>query len=625
MDSTKRLRVLVIGLAGFMAQCCMAGEVEKPVTDIAARSLQYHEHYVVAPDGKTSATYRLIVKALKADALENLRQQRLDVSKSAQTLKILAAYTLKANGRKISVPPSSWQVRKDTGNTGRSPIFSDRHSTTLVFPDLGVDDSVVLSYRIDTIDPYFPGKVSLSESFSKDAAYDDVRITIEAPQGMTATFAARGMQESIENKAGKRKITWTWKNPQPVQTERTNWSVFDVESEPGFMFSTFDGWSDIAKSYAERADRKAKVTPQIQQLSDEIVRGASTERDKARLLYEWVSREIDYAGNCVGIGAVVPRDLDVVLKHRLGDCKDHATLLQALLAAQGIASAQVLVNSGSLYRLPSIPVASMVNHVINWIPSLALFADPTSSTTVFGRLPFSDQQKPVLAASADVPAVTPSDSGGHTQAMRTRLLLKENGDVEGEVHVTVGGRFAESARGRLRQMNKDYVAAFVRESFRRIGLEADGDFRFDDPKQYVDTLAFDARFKARSGYRFPGSGALPLGPWFYNEAPIARFAQQANLPIEPYESTCSSAASVEEYEITLPEAMQILDLPKGTSLKSDLVTYDSTYQLEGRVLRVKRAIDDRSQGNICSAATSQNYQQALKTVMDDLRQQVLYK
>ena len=78
-------------------------------------------------------------------------------------------------------------------------------------------------------------------------------------------------------------------------------------------------------------------------------------RERARLLYEWVSRNITYGGNCIGVGAVVPRDLDVVLDNRMGDCKDHATLLQSLWSAAGLRSEQVLVNAGEQYDLARRP------------------------------------------------------------------------------------------------------------------------------------------------------------------------------------------------------------------------------------------------------------------------------
>ena len=80
----------------------------------------------------------------------------------------------------------------------------------------------------------------------------------------------------------------------------------------------------------------------------------------------------------------------------MGDCKDHTTLLQALLAVKGIASTPVLINSGDAYTLPEVPAVDIFNHVINYVPSLDLYADSTARYTSFGLLPFDDSGKPVI-------------------------------------------------------------------------------------------------------------------------------------------------------------------------------------------------------------------------------------
>ena len=299
--------------------------------------------------------------------------------------------------------------------------------------------------------------------------------------------------------------------------------------------------------------------------------------------------------------------------------------MQALLAAQGIASEQVLVNAGEVYRLPKIVVASTVNHVINYVPEIKLFLDATSGGTSFGRLPVADQDKPVLRASSDVPTRTPADTGNNTQVLSSRVQIDNDGSIEGDIAVQVTGLYAELARQRLLNMGKDEQARFIREAFRRDGFEADGTFDFDDPHLLVDHFSYKGTFKVRKAVRYPGSGGLSIKPWLYTEAAVAHFAEQALLPVEPQDTVCLPGTTREEDVIALPEKLQVLSLPDGAKVDSTFLSYESRYSLEGRELKASRTLSDRSPANICSADVSKRISEALRLVLDDMRQQVLYK
>ncbi|MCH7515520.1 MAG: transglutaminase domain-containing protein [Bacteroidetes bacterium] len=188
----------------------------------------------------------------------------------------------------------------------------------------------------------------------------------------------------------------SYKNSSPAKSKRRNYSVWDPEQEPGYIFTTFKSYKELADVYGKRAIPKAQVTEQITKLSNEIVGNEKDTKEQVKLLYEWVGKNITYKGNCIGVGAVVPRDIDVVLKNKIGDCKDHATLLQALLASKNIKSTQALVNASSEYKLRSLPTADSVNHVINYIPSLDLYLDSTNGNIPFDMLPMTVSDKPVL-------------------------------------------------------------------------------------------------------------------------------------------------------------------------------------------------------------------------------------
>lgn len=97
------------------------------------------------------------------------------------------------------------------------------------------------------------------------------------------------------------------------------------------------------------------------------------------------------------------------------------------------------------------------------------------------------------------------------------------------------------------------------------------------------------------------------------------------MKIEDGEHLCVPGLSSETFEIELPAQMKVLSIPDGTAFSAKLLSYESGYQLDGRVLRAKRRLDDRTPGNVCSSAVMQDYAASLQPVLKDLRQQVLYK
>ncbi|HEV6967664.1 DUF3857 and transglutaminase domain-containing protein [Roseateles sp.] len=603
-----------------------AAEAARVATDIPVRVELQTEQHVVAEDGSEVSTYRSVMRAVKAEAAEGLRQRTVSHSASAQKLEILDAFTRKADGRRIKVPKSNYQLRTASGRQGGAALFSDWNETTVVFPDVQAGDAVELSYRITTRQPLFPGKFSREDSFSRQYAFDRVSITVDAPAGMKLLHEARDMAFT-QKVVGKRQVlSWTFSNPQPVLSERTDFTVYDYRDDPGYAVSSFESQREIVERYVERAAPKAAVTPRVQALAEQITQGIDEPRAQVRALYDWVAREISYGGNCVGIGAVVPRDLAVVLDNRMGDCKDHATLLQALLQAKGIASHQVLVNAGSQYRLPSVPVLSMVNHVINYVPSQKLFLDSTSADTLFGDLPILVQDKPVLAVSDDVPARTPVEDGRASQRVVAAYRIGADGAIEGEVNLEAQGRFGQQMRLALKGLSKDQLETVVKRHFEGARVPADGQLlKTSDLQARTDALSYEARFQSKPLLRMGAAGAFGIGPFLFSAAPVGSYAKYALQPAEGHPTLCFSSHSEEVYDVTLPDNMQVLSIPEGIAVNGPLVSYESSYKLEGRVLHVKRAVTDRMPANVCSAETNAAYHDAMQPLLNDLRQQVLYK
>lgn len=621
------LKQILFLCVALLAASQRAGAAEAEEAELASRLTHYHASYRINDDASHVETHDWATKVLQARAVEGVKQHTISYSTSIQKAEILHAYTLKADGRRIDAPKTNYQLEVNSGKDRDAPVFSDITRLTVVFPDVAVGDTVAFAYRLTQVEPMFPGHFSVMNAFPRVRAYDDVKVVIDAPASLWTQYEARQMAEQRNEQGGRVTLQWTLQNPQPLKSKRQDWSVYEVEKEPGYAFSTFRSYAEIAEAYGVRARPKAEVSGRVQKLADEIVKDIKTPREQARALYDWVATNISYAGNCIGVGAVVPHDIPFILDNRMGDCKDHATLFQALLAARGIESTQALVNAGGMYRLPKIPVVSSVNHVLNYLPGLNLFADSTSQTTPFGMLPSSSTGKPVLLVDGYRDGVrTPVPPvGSNRQHMKTTVRIGPDGTARGEIAVSLNGVFAENSRAALRHMPVERMDEIVENVFRGMGYIGSGKAHLDDPKALLDSYRYTVSFEVKDLMPLPGPGAFHIYPLFNTEAPVHGYMAAATEPAEEVDTVCWSGTSVEEYLYHFPRNMKILSVPDDMKIVHDFLSYHATYRLKGSTLTVKRVLDDRTPGNICTPQMALVYKQFATRASRNVKAQVVYK
>jgi len=605
----------------------MARAEKTEIQDLDRRYEYYHATYKANEDYTHEEQHDMAVTVLKERAIEDLKSKTVSYSTSVQKLEILEAYTRKADGSRIDSPKTNYQVRTDSGRDEYSPVFSDRSRITTVFPEVQVGDTVVFSYKIIQTEPMFPGYFAEAGSFSEATAYDDVHVKIITPASFPGKYRARKMLEKITKTDEQVIYEWRWKNATPTRDSRRNYSVWDPETNPGFAYTTFDSYQAIAEAYGKRALPKVVVDDPVIQLAGEIVGEETDSRKQIRLLYEWVSKNISYAGNCVGVGAVVPHDISFVLENRMGDCKDHATLLQALLASRGIKSTQALINSGSIYRLPSIPSVNSINHVINYLPDYDLFLDSTSSSTPFGMLPRSIQDKPVLLVEGfQEGKKTPvAPVGSDRQTLDSKVTIDEAGSATGEIVVSLFGYPAVMTRELWRDVSKEAEDDWLKELFSNNGIPGSGTIEKDDPKPLLDKFSYKVDFEMKEYVQTEGAGGLYIYSLFPASFSIGAITDVGDEPEENVEIACSSGFSQENYQLVFPENIKILDIPNNSHLEGSYLSYTSTYTMSGNTLSISRTLDDRTPGNICKPELVKAQREILMKINRDLRAQVVYK
>lgn len=617
------MRGILISLA-LLASMAAAHATDTPAaSDQATPGVEIVRQHIdidVLPNATYTQLGDVAYKVLTEQGRTESQQITLSFTEGYQSIEVRSAYTLKADGKRIDVDPNSILYGHGAST---QPGYEDTRNVTVVFPDLEIGDQIVLVTLFRQIKPWFDNQFSFDIYFGNAAVSRDARLTLSAPaQGFPMLVDAMGVGGGERNAAGGKKLwIWTFHNDQAVKPESL--AVSQPSTMPHIAVSTFASYADAAKIYAARMEGKAAVTPEIQKLADSLTKRISDRREKAHVLYDWVSSHISYVNIVLGAGGFVPNEAGEVLAMKYGDCKDHVMLLEAMLKAEGIDSTPVLINAGGSFELPKAASPFNFNHMITYIPEFSMFADSTARYAPFGLLPYSDEARPVVLVNSDEVATTPRSSP-EMDSMRVvqNITLHDDGSAEGETEVVSVGKAAITMRAVIAGLPKGRDSDFFRVF---LGPGATGSIDRGD----VDTLSTDYSFKAHytvANYvTLPGPGALPTQLGF---SPLSFFGLiGSDLPERrtlPY--ACTSMNAEDDVRMTMPSTMEIVSLPKNIDSTANGLHLRSTNEtLPGNKLhqhKLLRAVHDTE---ICDAAAYNASRAALMGMITGLKAQVLYK
>ena len=268
-----------------------------------------------------------------------------------QTVDAQEAYVIKANGTKVPVDKEQITVKDAPGSDGYAD-FGDNKVIQVLFPNVGVGDKLYARLHVHS-KPLFPGHFSTFDYPVTTGYPYRYTLTVDAPKSLHVVGKARGDIQLSRQDKGEREvfiITEGLKRYQPSESSAEDASDFAGAAS----ISNFKDWADMARAYRERAADKVAVTPEIKALATQLV-GAKTGLDAVKAIDAWVRGNVRYVQVYLDAGGYVPHSAASILKNRYGDCKDYATLTQALLKAAGIESETVLVGTMNRYRQLPLP------------------------------------------------------------------------------------------------------------------------------------------------------------------------------------------------------------------------------------------------------------------------------
>jgi Domain of Unknown Function with PDB structure (DUF3857) len=191
---------------------------------------------------------------------------------------------------------------------------------------------------------------------------------------------------------------WTVKNLEPVTYEE---GAVSYESRypsillaPNhFKMDDYEGdmttWKNFGKWYGSMKKGIDVLSEPKKSFLRDLVKNAPNDKEKVRLVYDYLQKNFRYVSIQLGIGGFKPFPADFTDNKKYGDCKALSNYMQAALDAIGVKSYQALINARFNKEAvdPNFPCNSF-NHVILCVPFKgdSLWLECTSKTTDFGVL-----------------------------------------------------------------------------------------------------------------------------------------------------------------------------------------------------------------------------------------------
>ena len=223
-------------------------------------------------------------------------------------------------------------------------IYNGDLQLSYVIPDVQVGDIIDYAYtsygKNPAVGPHF--SVSFQHQYLPPIQHLNQRLLIDERIEVNRKTHANAPEPQIATLGGFKEYSWSFKNREGVVVDgdTPNWYYSYPKSE----FSSFANWAEVGKYFAPFYEPPTEISKDLSAVIDQIKRDNSSPEKRLREALQFVQREIRYLGIELGEGGYIPRDPNLVLSRKFGDCKDVTRLLTTLLKGLDIEATPLLVD-----------------------------------------------------------------------------------------------------------------------------------------------------------------------------------------------------------------------------------------------------------------------------------------
>ena len=355
-------------------------------------------------------------------------------------------------------------------------LISDGKITYLVVPSLSypvtVEYSYVIKFKGTLIYPAYNIQEGAGEAVVRSS------FTAKVPADLDLRYKENNivLKPEISSTDKYKSYRWSVNNIPPITYEQG--AVSYARKYPKIIlapnrFRIYDTDGDMT-SWKNFGQWESNLTTNLNKLTEDrilffkdLVKNATTEKEKIKLVYNYLQKNFRYVSIQLGIGGFQPFPASFTDQKKYGDCKGLSFYMFAVLNSLGIKSHIALINAG-YNETPADPAfpCNEFNHMILCVPQKtdSIWLECTSKSSDFGVLGGFTENRYALLITENggqlvaTPASKPSDN---IFTSSTIVNLAADGSGNAVFIPKVKGAFKQSFMHVLLQEKKEGQKEFL--------------------------------------------------------------------------------------------------------------------------------------------------------------------
>ena len=406
---------------------------------------------------------------------------------------------------------------------------------------------------------------------------------------------------------GKQNLSWTVSNLPAIKLPFAIASWADLATvvyiaPNNFEIGGYKGNMESWKSYGDflnQLNKDKDVLPaNIATEVKNLTAGVSDEKERIKILYNYLQKNTRYISVQLGIGGWQPFDASYVAKNGYGDCKALTNYMHSLLKAANIPSYYTVIYAGSsgyaknrfMQDLPS----SQFNHVVLLVPTGkdSMWLECTSQQAPAGYMgEFTGNRKAVsITEAGGVVVSTPSYGVNENQQLRIiTAKLTEEGTLQMKVDTRYECFQQESLSYLINALSEKKVKEYLEKNLSLSTYDINK-FSYKETKSELPFIEENLDITVPNFATITGKRIF-ITPNILNRSSTqitSDTLRKSDFVFDfPYRDK-------DEISIELPEGYQIESKPKDRKLETPFGKYILTTKLEGNKIIYSRLMEQFS-------------------------------